>query len=143
MKPVFRRWVLIPTILVVPVVLAVVMSSMNPEPEQHEDETLDPLVEVLRLEVSAARFEIRSQGTVRPRTQTTVSAEISGSIVSVSPKFNAGGIFQADEVLMRIDPTNYTVAVDKAEALVKQRQIEYDGSKQLRSQGYRAESEFS
>ena len=53
MKPVFRRWVLIPTILVVPVVLAVVMSSMKPEPEQHEDETLDLLVEVLRLEISA------------------------------------------------------------------------------------------
>ena len=143
MKPVFRRWVLIPTILVVPVVLAVVMSSMKPEPEQHEDETLDLLVEVLRLEVSAASFEIHSQGTVRPRTQTTVSAEISGSIVSISPKFNAGGIFQADEVLMRIDPTNYTVAVDKAEARVKHLQIEYDGSKQLRSQGYRAESEFA
>jgi RND family efflux transporter MFP subunit len=44
---------------------------------------------------------------------------------------------------MRIDPTNYTVAVDKAEALVKQRRIEYDGAKKLRSQGYRAESELA
>ena len=44
---------------------------------------------------------------------------------------------------MRIDPTNYTVAVDRAEAFVKQRQIEYDGAKKLRSQGYRAESEYA
>jgi RND family efflux transporter MFP subunit len=44
---------------------------------------------------------------------------------------------------MRIDPTNYTAAIDKAEALVAQRQIEFDGAKELRSQGYRAESEFA
>jgi multidrug efflux pump subunit AcrA (membrane-fusion protein) len=44
---------------------------------------------------------------------------------------------------MRLDPTNYKVAVDQAEALVAQRQIEYDGAKKLRSQGYRAESEFA
>ncbi|MCH7821735.1 MAG: efflux RND transporter periplasmic adaptor subunit [Proteobacteria bacterium] len=143
MKPVLRRWVLLPTIIVVPIIVTVVWISMKPEPEQREDETLDLLVDVMRLEISTESFEIRSQGTVRPRTQTTVSAEISGSIVSISPKFNAGGIFRADEVLMRIDPTNYTVAVDKSEALVKQRQIEYDGSKKLRSQGYRAESEFA
>jgi RND family efflux transporter MFP subunit len=72
-----------------------------------------------------------------------LSAEVVGSIVSISPKFIAGGVFRADEVLMRIDPTNYTVAVDKAEAHVKQRQIEYDGAKKLRSKGYRAESEFA
>ncbi len=44
---------------------------------------------------------------------------------------------------MRIDPTNYEVAVSQAEALLRQRQIEYEGAKKLRSQGYRAESEFA
>ncbi|MDH3416422.1 MAG: efflux RND transporter periplasmic adaptor subunit [Gammaproteobacteria bacterium] len=86
---------------------------------------------------------MRSQGTVRPRTETILSAEVSGSIVSISPKFIAGGVFRKDEVLMRIDPTNYTVAVDRAEALLAQRQIEFDGATKLRSQGYRAESEYA
>ena len=44
---------------------------------------------------------------------------------------------------MRIDPTNYEVAFRQAEALVKQRQIEYDGASKLRSQGYRAEAEHA
>jgi RND family efflux transporter MFP subunit len=143
MQPVYRKWVLIPGIFVVAIAAAMGLSQLQPEPPQRDTESLDLLVEVLQLEVSSERFRIRSQGTVRPRTQTVLSAEILGSIVSISPTFIAGGIFARDEVLMRIDPTNYTVTVDKAAALVKQRQIEYDGAKKLRSQGYRAESEYA
>jgi RND family efflux transporter MFP subunit len=90
-----------------------------------------------------ANFEVSSQGTVSPRTETVLSAEVQGTITSISPKFIAGGVFDANEVLMRIDPTNYTVALKQAEALVKQRQIEYDGASKLRSQGYRAEAEYA
>ncbi len=143
MKPSHRKFVLIPGIIVGATALALGLSQLQPEPEKREEQDLDPLVEVLALEMSSERFRIRSQGTVRPRTQTLLSAEVSGAIVSISPKFVAGGVFGRDEVLMRIDPTNYTVAVDKAEALVTQRQIEYDGAKKLRSQGYRAESEYA
>jgi RND family efflux transporter MFP subunit len=91
----------------------------------------------------AVNFEVRSQGTVRPQTETVLSAEVAGTIVEISPKFVAGGFFRNNETLMRIDPTNYEVALDQAEALVKQRQIEYDGASKLRSQGYRAESEYA
>ncbi len=143
MKPAYRKWILIPGIVVGALLIAGLLSQMKPEPEKRGDENLDLLVEVLPLELSSENFRIRSQGTVRPRTQTVLSAEVSGSIVSISPKFIAGGVFRDGEVLMRIDPTNYTVAVDKAEALVRQRQIEYDGAKKLLSQGYRAEAEFA
>ena len=51
--------------------------------------------------------------------------------------------FAQGQVLLRIDPTNYEVAVRQAEALVRQRQIEYDGAARLRSEGYRAESEYA
>lgn len=143
MKPVYRKFVLIPGIVLVAVAIAVGLSRLKPEAPKRDDRQLDLLVEVLPLEMHTERFRMRSQGTVRPRTQTVLSAEVSGAIVSISPKFVAGGVFRADDVLLRIDPTNYTVAVDKAEALVKQRQLEYDGARKLRNQGYRAESEFA
>jgi len=143
MKPVIRKFVVIPGILFAAVGLMMVLSQFKPEPPKRENENLDLLVETLTLELSTDSFRISSQGTVRPRTQTVLSAEVSGSIVSISPKFVAGGVFREGESLMRIDPTNYTVAVDKAEALVAQRQIEFNGAKKLRSQGYRAESEFA
>jgi RND family efflux transporter MFP subunit len=143
MKPVYRKFVFIPGILIAAIALAAGLTQMKPETQKRDDEQLDLLVEVVTLEVSTESFQISSQGTVQPRTKTEVSAEVLGSIVSISPKFSAGGVFQKNEVLMRIDPTNYTVAVDKTEALVKQRQIEYDGARKLRSQGYRAESEYA
>ena len=123
--------------------LAFLMMLMKPEPQKKETETADLLVDVMTLEISSEVFEIRSQGAVKPLTQTTLSSEISGSIVSISPKFVAGGVFRKGEELMRIDPTNYLVAVDQADALLVQRQIEFDGAKKLRSQGFRAESEYA
>jgi RND family efflux transporter MFP subunit len=72
-----------------------------------------------------------------------LSAEVAGSIVSVSPDFVAGGVFARNDVLMRIDPVNYEVALKQAEALARQRQIEFDGAEKLRNQGYRAETEYA
>jgi RND family efflux transporter MFP subunit len=143
MKRKYKRMALVAGILAVSVGGMAALSTLKPEPPTKETENFDLLVDIVVLEVSTENFEIKSQGTVRPRTQTTVSAEVSGSIVGISPKFIAGGVFQAGEVLMRIDPTNYTVAVTKSEALVNQRQIEFDGAQKLRSQGYRAESELA
>jgi RND family efflux transporter MFP subunit len=143
MKPALRKFVVIPGILIAAIAAMAVLSQFKPEPPKRENEDLDLLVETLTLELSTESFKIASQGTVRPRTRTVLSAEVSGSIVSISDQFIAGGVFEKGEVLMRIDPTNYTVAVDKAEALLAQRQIEFDGAEKLRSQGYRAESEYA
>ena len=137
------RILLIMGILILAIVAAVAMVGLREDPPKKEQVELDPLVDVVVLEKMTANFAVRSQGTVQPRTETVLSAEVSGTISSISPKFIAGGVFQANEVLMRIDPTNYKVAVDQAEALVLQRQIEYDGAKKLKSQGYRAEAEFA
>jgi RND family efflux transporter MFP subunit len=137
------RKLLILGILSIAVVLAVLMVQMRPAPPRKDMVDLDPLVETLTLELMTANFEVRSQGTVRPRTETVLSAEVSGTITNISPEFTAGGVFGKNEVLMRIDPTNYEVAVRQAEALVKQRSIEYEGAKKLRSQGYRAEAELA
>jgi len=137
------RILLILGILALAIVAAVAMTSLKQEPPKKERVDLDPLVEVVELERMTTNFEVSSQGTVRPQTETVLSAEVSGTITRISPKFVAGGVFQANEVLMRIDPTNYEVAVDQANALVAQREIEYEGAKKLRSQGYRAESEYA
>lgn len=137
------RILLLLAIPVLALVAAIAMMSLKQEPPKKERVELDPLVEVVELERMTTEFEVRSQGTVRPQTETVLSAEVSGTITSISPKFVAGGVFRANEVLMRIDPTNYEVAVDQANALVAQREIEYEGAKKLRSQGYRAETEYA
>ena len=137
------RVLMILAILAGAVAVFVVLTGLREPPAKKEAEIQAPLVEVMELQPMQAAFRIESQGTVKPRTQITLSSEVSGAIVDISPKWIAGGVFAADEVLMRIDPTNYSVAVDQAKALVRQRQIEFDGAEKLLSQGYRAEAEHA
>ena len=138
-----KRAILIAAIFAVAVGGAVGMSKLKPPPETRAVADTELLVEVLALEQMTASFLVRSQGTVRPLTETVLSAEVSGPIVWISPEFVAGGVFAQGEDLMRIDPTNYVVAVEQATALLQQRQIEFDGAEQLRDQGYRAETEWA
>ncbi len=138
-----KRILLIAGMLIGAVGIAAGLSRLKPEPEKKEPDSIASLVEVMPLRRETVAFTVASQGTVRPRTETVLSAEVSGAIVSISPKFVAGGMFEADEELMRIDPATYEVAVEQAEALLEQRQIEYDGAAKLRTEGYRAESEYA
>ncbi|MEQ8206684.1 MAG: HlyD family efflux transporter periplasmic adaptor subunit [Woeseia sp.] len=138
-----QRAILILAILGTAGLVSFLLVTSKAPPEKKTEVALATLVDVLELQGIDEQFSIRSQGTVKPRTETVLSAEVAGSIVSISPKFVAGGLFAQDEELMRIDPTRYEVAVQQAEALLAQRQIEFDGAEKLRSQGYRAEAELA
>ena len=84
-KPATRKFIVIPGILIVAIALAIAMSQFAPEPPKRENRKLDLLVEVYPLELSTEQFQVRSQGTVQPKTQTILSAEVSGTIVNMSP----------------------------------------------------------
>ena len=116
---------------------------MKQPPPKKEAKDNALLVETLTLVKEPIDFKIASQGTVQPLINTTLSAEVSGRIIYISDKFVAGGLFNANEVLLEIDPTDYEVAVAQSRALVKQRQIEYEGAKKLRKSGFRAEAELA
>lgn len=74
------------------------------------------LVEVAAVERAPVVYTVRSQGTVQPRTETTLVAEAAGQIIEVSPAFVSGGFFRKGDVLVRIDPRNYAAAVKRARA---------------------------
>lgn len=138
----FLRFLVGAAILIVAGAIAFGLVNSRAAPERKPQEVVAPIVDVIELEAETMTFSVASQGTVQPLTQTTLSAEVAGTIVSMSEGFVAGGAFVAGEVLMTIDPTNYRVAVDRAEATLRQRQVEYDGAKRLNEQGYRAEAEL-
>jgi len=138
-----KRVLLILGILIFAVGISALLSRMKPPPPTEAVGDVELLVDVETLASDRYDFTVESQGTVRPLTETVLSAEISGPVVDVSPKFVAGGVFAAGEELMRIDQANYIGAVQQSRAIVKQRQIEFEGAKKLRTQGYRAETEYA
>ncbi|MCZ6619842.1 MAG: efflux RND transporter periplasmic adaptor subunit [Gammaproteobacteria bacterium] len=69
-------------------------------------------------------FMVRSQGSVSPRTETTLMSEVSGQIIDVSSAFVSGGFFKRGDILVRIDPRNYQSAVKRAKAGVAKAQTQ-------------------
>ena len=68
------------------------------------------------LTTESVQFSINSQGVVKPSIETTLVVQVSGVITDVSPVFAGGGVFQKGDVLIRIDDSDYRVALRQAEA---------------------------
>ena len=94
--------------------------AMRPEVEPVTSEIPRPVVEVVRAHAEAVELSIRAQGTVVPRTESQLVTEVSGRVLEVSPHWVNGGFFEAGEVLLRIDETDYRVALREAELRVAQ-----------------------
>ncbi len=95
----------------------------KPEVETQNVEPLAPLVSVQTVSFEDLTFDVNAQGTVLPRTETTLIAQVAGAVTSVSSHFETGGFFSRGEVLATLDKRDYEVAVRRASAQVAQAQL--------------------
>jgi RND family efflux transporter MFP subunit len=102
--------------LSVVVVVAMVIIAQGKRPPRKDTAGQALVVDVIPARVESLNFSVVSQGPVAPRTETTLVAEVSGQIVSVSSNFIAGGFFRKGEVLLQIDPSDYETALMSAQA---------------------------
>ncbi|WP_440877490.1 efflux RND transporter periplasmic adaptor subunit [Thalassotalea sp. PLHSN55] len=111
------RYVLTPIlILIVAIFILVVLKMLSPKPAKKAVEIKPPLVEVTHLTRENITFEVTSQGSVLPRTETNIISEVAGQITQVSPKFNVGGYFKKGELILAIDDITYQVALVQAQS---------------------------
>src|SRR5690606_6891775 len=61
-------------------------------------------------------FVLTAQGSVMPRTETTLVSEVTGAVVAVADNFSSGGFFRKGDVLLRIAAKDYDAAMRRAEA---------------------------
>ncbi len=99
------------------------MYASRPEAKTQIPETPAPLVRVHPVVLEDVQLRVASQGTVTPRTESTLTAEISGRVIEVAPSFESGGFFEKGQTLLRIDPFDYEQAVIRAEAEVAQAEL--------------------
>lgn len=92
------------------------MVVTRPSAESTRPGPVAPVVSVVRVEPAPIRLPITAQGTVEPRTESDLVAQVAGQIVWVSPQLVAGGFFDQDETLLRIDPRDYQIALEGARA---------------------------
>ncbi|MGI0117299.1 efflux RND transporter periplasmic adaptor subunit [Zooshikella sp. RANM57] len=96
------------------------LSNMKPEPAKSEKPVTPLVVETKPLTEETVQFRVTSQGTINPRTETTLISQVAGTVLEISPAFVSGGTFKKGDILLRIDAIDYQVAVEQAKAQLAQ-----------------------
>ena len=110
-------------ILVVAGLGTVTMIRLRPVVETQVPEPLLPGVRVHRVAFETVRISVRTQGTVRPRTETQLVPEVAGRVTWVAPSFAEGGFFEQDDPLLRVDTFDYEQAVVSARSQLAQARL--------------------
>ena len=79
-------------------------------------QTTAPLVSVVVPKAQSVVVAVEATGTVNPRSYVALTPQVSGRVVEVSPALRAGGEFAARETLLVIDPADFKLAVEQAQA---------------------------
>lgn len=95
-----------------------VLNATKPEPEKTDDGPRPVSLFVESVQKDDLALTVDTSGEVRPRTEIDLVAQVSGRIVSVSPNFVAGGSIESGATLIKIEDTDYRMALRQAEAQV-------------------------
>ena len=112
------RFLLPVAILAAGVAAFLLLTSLRTQPPRMAPVVQDPLVETVQAAPGPVRVLVRAQGTVRPDREIDLVPQVGGRIVWISDQMEAGGFFAAGQVLARIDPEDFELAVDQTEAEV-------------------------
>jgi RND family efflux transporter MFP subunit len=114
-----RSKVVLPFVVIALGVLGLVgMIAARPKVETKPPESLPPLIRVATVEVRDLQLSVVAQGSVAPRTETSLVPEVSGRVDWVSPSLAPGGFFDQGDTLLRIERRDAEVVLRQAEAAV-------------------------
>ena len=105
-------------IIAVAAALALAMVNSREQLPKRERPAEIPLVDVVQVQPGPVPVRVQSRGTVSPRRAIDLVSEVSGKVIWVDPGFLQGEEVSAGQLLLRIDPIDYEVAVSDAEAAV-------------------------
>jgi RND family efflux transporter MFP subunit len=119
-----RQLVLSLAVLLAGVLIAAVVVATRPKVETKPVARPGPAVRVVRVEPTEIDLVVRTHGTVLPRTESEVVAVVAGTVRWVSESLVSGGFFEQGEPLLRIDPRDYELALERARAILERTRSE-------------------
>lgn len=106
--------------------IAALLIYTHKAPARMEQKVVAPLVKVQMVRQQDIQIVVQGYGTVQPKVQAEVVPQVSGKVVEISAEFKNGGFVRAGESLITIDPRDYELAVQRAEAEVARAEVELD-----------------
>lgn len=124
-----EAWTLLVLSLGCGLAYAIWVGKPGPEPELATEVPL-PVVDVVIATPLQRSLSVETQGTVRPLREIKLVSQVSGRVASTSPRFAAGGFFDANEALLKVEDIDYQFVIARAESQVadaRQRVAEEQG----------------
>lgn len=110
-------------VLVAGCAIAAAIIKARPRVERQPAPAQAPLVRVMEVRLADLSLDVRAQGTVEPRSEAVLVAQVGGRIERVGRKFAEGAFFRRGDILLWIEEADYRLAVAQAEAAVAQARV--------------------
>jgi len=98
----------------------------KPKADRAEPSFGAPLVEVITVSEHTVDAVVRVQGEVVPAQRIVLQPEVGGRVVWQSPDLVPGGFFRAGQAMLRVDPRDYSVAVEQQGAQLNRAQLDVE-----------------
>lgn len=105
------------------IVVVSALSAAKPAPEKKDDARRMVSLYVDEVKADRVTLSVQTHGEVRPKIEIDLIPQVSGRIVGVSGSFAEGAEFGPGTTLIKIDDTDYKLAVIRAEAGVAGAQV--------------------
>ena len=106
--------------------IAIWIVGNRPQPQREVADEASRMLRVIDVPVVDVVPRVVGYGTATPGQTWQAVAEVDGRIVEVHPELESGSFVNKDQLLLRIDPTEYEYAVAQLEAEIKQAQALID-----------------
>jgi RND family efflux transporter MFP subunit len=100
--------------------IAFMLVKAKAEPPREESVDVGPLVEAVIVHPASVNVMVTGNGTAEPRQEIDLTPQVSGKVIAVHDQLIAGGVVPADTTLIQIDPADFKLAVQRAEASLAQ-----------------------
>lgn len=113
-----KQKIIVPAVIIIVTLFLVVFIKENPPKATRfaSPPKAKINVAVKPLQLIDYPVEIDSFGTVKPRTQSMLVAQVSGQIIDINEQFREGGFFDKGDVLLQLDDRDLKAEVKSAQA---------------------------
>ncbi len=124
-KPSAAKRVIAPAlILTFSVVIFIGLINNQPTLKTTVKEPVPVAVRALDVRLAPMQLRVSSEGNVQPSVETKLVAQVAGEVIELSSSLVAGGNFSKDDILLKLDPRDYEIALSRSQATLSRAQAE-------------------
>jgi hypothetical protein len=120
------KYIIAILILLLSVVAAIGLYKTSPETKKSVPKRPIPLVQNIEIHPAREKVFVEAFGTVIPAQRITLQSEVEGRIINQNPELVPGGLIEQDDIVIQVDPADYTLIVNEYRAEMEEAMFELE-----------------